>query len=165
MQPILVLLRLARPCPHLSPVPGAPHVEGDTDEPIAVGRPANEPFAVLPGMPRVTATELWNLYDTNEAEAERRLARRPVYVSGAVDRVGRVGGVYVVQLGVSGSTHGVVRCRVLGGERFKVENLRPGDLAMLLARRVFNEPAGVVADSCLIVECDLTVLPFRARSW
>ena len=163
MQPILILLRLARPRPQLAPMPDAPHVEGD--EPLPEARPANQPYAVFPGMPRVTATELWNLYDTNEAEAERRFARRPVYVSGAVDRVGRVGGVYAVQLGVSGCAHGAVSCRVLGSDRLNVETLRRGDLAMLLGRRVFKESAGVVADSCLVVEHDLTLLPFRSRSW
>ena len=157
MQSLLSLLGFARPAskPVEPPRWVATPIELDTAPRVAVADLTLDG----PPVPGVTATELWRLFDMNEADAEHRFAHRPLYVSGAVDRVTREGAHYVVELSVSGAFFSTVRCRVGDGNRFNVEQLRRGDLVMILGRRVFREYGRLLVDEILVVEDDLTALP------
>ena len=164
MQRILSLLGLTRPVVTGSPsspktLPVTP-VAGQT--PRLEVHAANNPFEVHRLVARVTATALWDAFDSNEAAAERRFAHQPLYVSGAVERVARDGPVYVVKLSVSGAWFRSVECRVADIDRVNVWQLRRGDLAMVLGQRVFRQRGRVIVDDCLVVEDDLTMLPLRS---
>ena len=83
MQTILSLLSFARPGSKLVCGPLEPATTTECDIAPAIDFAAE--LSVAPSVPRVTATELWRMFDTNEADAEHRFAHRPLYVSGAVD--------------------------------------------------------------------------------
>lgn len=165
MQPLLILVRLVRPHRQPHRPPDAPRVGTDEDEytPVPGPQAANEPFAVLPAVGRVTATELWNAYDVNEADAERRFAHRPLYVSGPVERVSREGSVFIVHFSVSGTPAASVGCQTRNDQRVSVERLRRGDLVMVVGERVFKASGQVVVDGCRLVEDDLTASPLPGR--
>lgn len=160
MHAFLTLLGFSRPASALAgPAPSAEPFEPEpTPEPAleTSPEPAAEPAAPM-SVPCITATALWTAYDANEANAERRYAHRALYVSGAVQRVGRVGGGYDVELSVVGA-YRTVHCLVLGLNRLNVAELRPGDLAMVLGRRVRLEYGQLLVDDCVVIVDDLTSL-------
>ena len=159
MQTILSLLSFARPGSKLVGGPLEPATTTECDIAPAIDLAAE--LSVAPSVPRVTATELWRMFDTNEADAEHRFAHRPLYVSGAVERVARRGAEYVVELSVSGTLSATVRCCVSDAKRSNVEQLRQGDLVMVLGRRIFRDRGHLTLEDGLVVEDDLTVLPLR----
>lgn len=110
---------------------------------------------------RVTATELWRLFDTNEADAERRFAQKTICVSGGVERVTREGATHVIDLTVSGGFGATVRCRAADAMGFDVEQLRRGDLVMVSGRRVLREHGRIVLEGALLDARDLTAFSLR----
>lgn len=156
MQNILAFFRLSRPAVSTSPIPACPRpTAADLGLHVIA---ANGPFGVEPDVPLVTATELWEAFGTNEADAERRFAHRPVYVAGAVDRVTREGAGYAVRLSVSGMAFDTVRCQTSDHRRFNLADLRRGQLVVVVGRRVFRHDGRVVVDDALVVHDDLTSL-------
>jgi alpha-galactosidase len=103
----------------------------------------------------VTATELWEAFRDNEAEAEHRFAHRPLYVAGAVEEVRRHGAAYALRLSVSGRFTATVSCHLSDDRRFNLRGLRPGALILVLGRRVFMQYGAVVVDDALVLEDDL----------
>ena len=156
MQNILALFRLSRPVT-------ATNATQTASRPTAADLglhviAANGPFGVEPEVPLVTATELWEAFTTNEADAERRFAHWPIYVAGAVDRVTREGAEYGVRLSVSGMAFETVRCRVSNHLRSNLADLRRGQLVVVVGRRVLRVGGHVIVDDSLVVEEDLTSL-------
>jgi hypothetical protein len=156
MQNILAFFRLSRPAPAMNPDSnGSRPTAADLGLHVVV---ANGPFGVEPDVPLVTATELWEAFNTNEANAERRFAHSPIYVAGAVDRVAREGAEYAVRLSVSGMAFDTVRCRTSDHRRFNLADLRRGQMVVVVGRRVFRHDGRVVVDDALVVHEDLTSL-------
>ncbi len=156
MQNILAFFRLSHPFAAKNPASaGSRPTAADLGLHVVV---ANGPFGVEPDVPLVTATALWEAFSTNEADAERRFAHRPVYVAGAVDRVTREGAGYAVRLSVSGMAFDTVRCQTSDHRRFNLADLRRGQLVVVVGRRVFRHDGRVVVDDALVVHDDLTSL-------
>lgn len=161
MQNILAFFRLSHPVTATNPVSaGSRPTAADLGLHVVV---ANGPFGVEPDVPLVTATALWEAFSTNEADAERRFAHRPVYVAGAVDQVTREGAGYAVRLSVSGMAFDTVRCRTSDDLRFNLADLRRGQMVVVVGRHVFRTGAHVIVDDALLVHDDLTSLVPRGR--
>lgn len=154
MKPLLLLVHLGGPRP-ASTTPGrARHLAGD---PTPDAEPANELLPELLAVERVTATALFVAFAENAVRAERDYCHRVLGVAGAVERVARDGGRLVVHLSVSGRPGNTVPCFLQHGrdDDPALGSLLPGDLALVVSRRIVAAPGGVGVRDALVLDGNL----------
>jgi hypothetical protein len=154
MNPLLFVVHLGGPRPASL---GTRRLDHDARAPIPDAEPANEPFPELLAVERVTATALFVAFAENAARAERDFCDRVLGVAGAVERVAREGDRLVVHLSVSGRPGASVPCLPLRGPRHEpaLAALLPGDLALVVGRRIVATPSGVVVKDALVLDGNL----------